>query len=63
MGFNIMVTEAGHHAKEKKNNNIVAERFTHLVNHPETAFSGNKTRLARGVKGGQWPAPHKQDQM
>ena len=50
--------------------NIVQERFTDLKKHPETAFSGNKARLTRGVRD-SWlksqpaytlfkPAPHKQ---
>ena len=57
--------------KRENNNNIVAERFTDLIHNPETAFSGNKARLTRGVKHNDWlktqpaytlfkPASHKQ---
>ena len=56
----------------RKPHNIVQERFTDLKKHPETAFSGNKARLTRGIKRKKdWlktqpaytlfkPAPHRQ---
>ena len=40
--------------KKKKSRNIVQERFTDLKKHPETAFSGNKARLTRGVRNKNW---------
>ena len=57
--------------KRADNDNIVAARFTDLIHHPETAFSGNKARLTRGVKRNDWlktqpayilfkPSPHEQ---